>query len=1002
MDASELLAAVGGGGGAGNSVEPEADMGLVLDQDAMNRLESVLQSDEGQNLLEKVASENQDGEGVVKDEEKPSVGPTRRSTRNQERETRQTAEKIKEENRRELESKKDEGKRGRGGRGRGGRGRGSSMMRGGARTRTGRETKLPAHLAEADLGEKPKEEEDEEDEDEEESDDDGSWASEDDPERLWCICKKPHNNRFMICCDTCLDWFHGKCVGITKQKGKEMEEAGQEWKCQKCVDGVSKASDGEEEPNVEDLLEDDTVEEIEATIIDDVGDAAGEDEAEEEEYMEEDEPDEEKPKTPRKRVTAAARRRSGGVAGSSSDKRRRRKSSGELPKVEKKPKTPTCHMCPNPPNQSSIYCSEHCISLHAGEALKQLGSKASGRNPVVVLEPKTNTLLNGPNAPTQATLPSWLLAHPTFHAVLGRQSSSSSFYNKEKKRDEGERKRRDSGEKLKSPVKIKKQPSFLESLQNRPIKSKEELVAETKAKLQRAMSRDGGRPTPAKKEVRRQSSNTTPAPVRRKTVPVKEPSPPPTKSSSDNRTTRKKIAHGIRDALKEKHDKCTGINLPPEKIEKIANEIEIAMFGTFGDVGSKYMNKYRSLSYNIKDSKNDGLFRRILLKDVSPIEVVGMTADEYASKELQQWREQEAKKDIEAIKTHELDMIALGNTFVMKTHKGEQVIENPDGTVPAPSSDPVVLPEEQKVEGEAREKGLSKETWKHPNHDDESTGAQCDVCSGKITLEDFVNVKVDKERGRGKRSRSRSRQRDREKHHKSHKSSHRSSKDKDSRHSSSKDKDRERHPSSKDKERHSSSKDKEKHSSSRDRHSSSKDKHVSSKDKERHRSSKDKTSVKETGSSKEKLEDKSSSSSSKEKSGTSSKDRERHRSGRKSSEKEKTESEKRTSEKEEEAARMLAEKAELQEKINRAQAAIEAARRSSGMVMPEEDLERREKNDIEESMEEPAMDLELPNMEILDEEESAPSLHRRQSGGADEVHLNTFLLSFSTVKELFF
>ncbi len=24
----------------------------------------------------------------------------------------------------------------------------------------------------------------------------------------------------MICCDICLDWFHGKCVGITKAKGK--------------------------------------------------------------------------------------------------------------------------------------------------------------------------------------------------------------------------------------------------------------------------------------------------------------------------------------------------------------------------------------------------------------------------------------------------------------------------------------------------------------------------------------------------------------------------------------------------------------------------------------------------------------------------------------------------------------------------------------------------------------------------------------------------------------
>lgn len=44
--------------------------------------------------------------------------------------------------------------------------------------------------------------------------------SEDDPNRLWCICRKPHNNRFMICCDICQDWFHGKCVNITKAMGK--------------------------------------------------------------------------------------------------------------------------------------------------------------------------------------------------------------------------------------------------------------------------------------------------------------------------------------------------------------------------------------------------------------------------------------------------------------------------------------------------------------------------------------------------------------------------------------------------------------------------------------------------------------------------------------------------------------------------------------------------------------------------------------------------------------
>ena len=50
------------------------------------------------------------------------------------------------------------------------------------------------------------------------------WDSEDDdPERLWCICRKPHGNKFMISCDGCKEWFHGRCVGVTKKMGKEME-----------------------------------------------------------------------------------------------------------------------------------------------------------------------------------------------------------------------------------------------------------------------------------------------------------------------------------------------------------------------------------------------------------------------------------------------------------------------------------------------------------------------------------------------------------------------------------------------------------------------------------------------------------------------------------------------------------------------------------------------------------------------------------------------------------
>lgn len=74
------------------------------------------------------------------------------------------------------------------------------------------------------------EDETEEEEEEEESDPD------DDPNRLWCICKTPHGGRFMIACDACEEWFHGKCVNVTKAMGKKMEESGKQWWCPSCRD----------------------------------------------------------------------------------------------------------------------------------------------------------------------------------------------------------------------------------------------------------------------------------------------------------------------------------------------------------------------------------------------------------------------------------------------------------------------------------------------------------------------------------------------------------------------------------------------------------------------------------------------------------------------------------------------------------------------------------------------------------------------------------------------
>eukprot|EP01125_Pyxidicula_operculata_P000118 TRINITY_DN1016_c1_g1_i3.p2 TRINITY_DN1016_c1_g1~~TRINITY_DN1016_c1_g1_i3.p2 ORF type:complete len:961 (-),score=260.57 TRINITY_DN1016_c1_g1_i3:283-3165(-) len=42
--------------------------------------------------------------------------------------------------------------------------------------------------------------------------------------RLYCICKGNDDGTFMICCDICSDWFHGRCVGIRERDGKQIDK----------------------------------------------------------------------------------------------------------------------------------------------------------------------------------------------------------------------------------------------------------------------------------------------------------------------------------------------------------------------------------------------------------------------------------------------------------------------------------------------------------------------------------------------------------------------------------------------------------------------------------------------------------------------------------------------------------------------------------------------------------------------------------------------------------
>jgi len=54
--------------------------------------------------------------------------------------------------------------------------------------------------------------------------------AEQETQELYCFCRQPYDERFMVQCDGCQEWFHGDCVGV-----KEEDNVGDEWRCSECL-----------------------------------------------------------------------------------------------------------------------------------------------------------------------------------------------------------------------------------------------------------------------------------------------------------------------------------------------------------------------------------------------------------------------------------------------------------------------------------------------------------------------------------------------------------------------------------------------------------------------------------------------------------------------------------------------------------------------------------------------------------------------------------------------
>ncbi|CAH0380557.1 unnamed protein product [Bemisia tabaci] len=565
------------------------------------------------------------------------------------------------------------------------------------------------------------------------SEDDQSWNSEDDPDRLWCICKKPHNNRFMICCDTCEEWFHGSCVGITKAMGEDMEKKGIEWVCPQCKE--KKPQDGK-------------------------GLAASK----------------EVKKTPDQAESKKViQKRKGSEVHSTNIEDPSSRLNRSI-STESRISAKRCHVCQENAPVDGIFCSEKCIDAHVDTFLEleeknEKGSSKKLDRHVMMLEKHTGRVFSNNMAPTIGSLKQWLYLHPTCHIVMRKDHPSTDFYSKQRKLAPIPKKTPQpvkdgnrivtvtvattsgtilSGAATLAPASTStvttpksglpttptsstapsqatiqaKQQTIQQSLKAASVtpqnSSKTQIAPTQKVLKQQTLTMTGtlktitpnqaGKtpiailsrglnktpPSAAQTPVSKQITVKRPSVKEVKQEQKEKPKPaqkidkrksdlsaskrvsedtPTTPKTPDNEPIRAKCRQMLQEALMLRIKGCSDIQITEEEVSKLVQDIEEEHFVVYKDA-AKYRTKIRSLVLNIKAPKNDTLFRKIAMKTYNPQQVARLSQDEMASEELATWRQNENKHSLDMIKKNELDLLAMSKTCVLKTHKGEQEIEN--------------------------------------------------------------------------------------------------------------------------------------------------------------------------------------------------------------------------------------------------------------------------------------------------------------------------------------
>ncbi|XP_061591772.1 death-inducer obliterator 1 isoform X3 [Cololabis saira] len=103
------------------------------------------------------------------------------------------------------------------------------------------------------------------------------------------------------------------------------------------------------------------------------------------------------------------------------------------------------------------------------------------------------------------------------------------------------------------------------------------------------------------------------------------PSAPSARPSQPNNQVRQSIQRSLTSILFKRICECQDLEISESEVAKLVASIEMEMFDIFRNTDSKYMNKYRTIMFNLKDPRNKGLLYRVVRGEIGAFRLVRMT-----------------------------------------------------------------------------------------------------------------------------------------------------------------------------------------------------------------------------------------------------------------------------------------------------------------------------------------------------------------------------------------